>query len=760
MAITIKNLKDWSLLRSGLQRGVENVYILGDDLDFNEASEFTSLNQRVVDHIVIEGNKKHIRNLRGPLFQSLGPNVKIQNLNIDLTQRIQGSALICEASNGGIFDNITVIAEGTGFIAPLFGVIRAGASTQLSNQSFNGSGPNPDPIPDLDQHYFGFIAAEVEMSGGNLEVINCSVQNYNLYQDNGGESGLFIGYIENSGNDDIVFSGNAVNNVTYESTNEFGGFVCNIENYGEGNISFGDKADPDAFNIVEDCVFSSTSSIAGFVNRIISMKSTEDEPYGNVLFYNCQNLNTDVLSENESAAGICNEIELTGNLDIEDCCNSGNITASVEVGSVEGSCGLFGSITAGRYSDYAHILTFTNCYNKGHIVGGTASGIFGFITSGNEDGKGSVQISELRKTGEIDSLSNSAGIILELRSYSPDKNLVSNCHNEGKVTAYDEGSAAGIAGIFWCTNVMDCTNSGLISGPDYAAGIVQRTWSYNEGFFGYTAHFEILNCTNSGEIRFFSLDPDLPCGIYGGGIAALTMYNTVIQACTNEGDVINFISSGGIVGVFIDYGTQIISCINLSSQIVGDTYAGGILGGWTYGSNSRKAIRGITTMEFNFPLWPTKIVDCVSCGKVKTLSEPYMADEMITIPSAGGIIGTTYYAFYGGSPRIPSDGLFQVSGNKFIGSSVSSCVTCHVGRIVGDFLMGYDVFFENEANPTTKLTGTDMGTVSYQNRNAESYDRSNIWNGKDLQIETFHDLKHRYCIGWDPIVEKISKRCE
>ena len=129
--------------------------------------------------------------------------------------------------------------------------------------------------------------------------------------------------------------------------------------------------------------------------------------------------------------------------------------------------------------------------------------------------------------------------------------VISNCENNGPVSGnYDAG---GIASHFDSVSnntvkLSDCVNNGDITAGDDDAG----------GIAAQGENVEIINCINNGDIS----------GHFAGGIISYTWGDSVINNCINNGDVDAYYTAGGIVG-YGESNTTIKNCYN-GGNVTGD----------------------------------------------------------------------------------------------------------------------------------------------------------------------------------------------
>ena len=107
-----------------------------------------------------------------------------------------------------------------------------------------------------------------------------------------------------------------------------------------------------------------------------------------------------------------------------------------------------------------------------------------------------------------------------------------NCTNNGNVTATGDAThAGGIIGYVVRSHatITACVNTGAVTATGYAGGIAAGVTP--------TYYSKIYDCRNSGTVK----------ALYAGGIlGALEVGSTVIQRCTNTGEIITINSENGL----------------------------------------------------------------------------------------------------------------------------------------------------------------------------------------------------------------------
>ena len=183
------------------------------------------------------------------------------------------------------------------------------------------------------------------------------------------------------------------------------------------------------------------------------------------------------------------------------------------------------------------------------------------------------------ESGTINSKNYSSGICLFPEGYNI---TISRCVNHAQITS--DYSASGLSA--WSEGydsgeilITDCVNTGSISGLNRAGGIV--------GDLYYSA---VKDCLNVGTV---TVGEETTSGgtMPAGGIAGITSNYSVIENCTNAGNVINYgnganSNAGGIVGQIPSSDKQVVIrfCVNTGDVQADVGYAGGIVTAM-YGGN-------------------------------------------------------------------------------------------------------------------------------------------------------------------------------
>ena len=193
-------------------------------------------------------------------------------------------------------------------------------------------------------------------------------------------------------------------------------------------------------------------------------------------------------------------------------------------------------------------------------------GLFGWVTGTNADNRARIENLTVNGTvvvGSPKSVSKAySGGIIGRADYADLTNLHANVDVSVNRTSGTWDSVGGVVGaIYYGTNVVNCSNTGSISGWRYCAGIVGNIES---GAKPST----ITGCVNTGTITAGSH--------YAAGIVANLSANCKVTACYNTGAIkAGGNHSAGIVG-YVNKGAVVANCFNLGTVTCSETL--------TYGS--------------------------------------------------------------------------------------------------------------------------------------------------------------------------------
>jgi len=294
----------------------------------------------------------------------------------------------------------------------------------------------------------------------------------------------------------------------------------------------------------------------------------------NGTFENCCTAASVDITSAYYAAGIC--ANLNKGSALSGCTNSASITSTGDIGQAAG---------IGCYVS----CPIADCTNDGTVSSqGDAAGIAVSASGGLQD---------CVNTGAITARSYCAGVVCRFsdgalnHTMNDDGVSLLRCTNNGSV-ASREDPAGGIAVSCRTGLVQDCVNTGAVSSPMEAGGILAY---FQQGAFGEACpQFKVTGCTNSGNVT--ALDSYAAGGICGevyGSTTAVFFENCentgAVLACGKPNTVGSGSEAGGIVGCANVTSLTLSNCRN-SGSIRGFGYAGGIVGR-AYPDNNAEAAR-------------------------------------------------------------------------------------------------------------------------------------------------------------------------
>ncbi len=218
--------------------------------------------------------------------------------------------------------------------------------------------------------------------------------------------------------------------------------------------------------------------------------------------------------------------------------NVAGVYAGVNYGTITDSS-LSGVPSSSNGEDSLNAVLFTKDVNYAGIITGTNDGTISGISLSNQ--------CILDSDGTI---GNSGGIA----GYN--KKTLSLCFNYGTIGSDKITNSAGIVGLTE-ENVSDCRNLGVVNASNSAAGIAVALSGDNKG---------IINCINSGTVS------GAACS---AGIAASTGVNEYFENCINLGAVSN--SNGNSAGIAANcQDSRFEFCRNYSSTVQYGIAAGSV----------------------------------------------------------------------------------------------------------------------------------------------------------------------------------------
>ena len=242
--------------------------------------------------------------------------------------------------------------------------------------------------------------------------------------------------------------------------------------------------------------------------------------------------------------------------------------------------------------------------------GHTVSGVY-INNRENHQGLFGHSFGTIKNLGVVDSFVSGndyvGGVVGEISNA-----MIVDCYNTGTVSGRDR--VGGVAGYGWsATIIMDCHNTGAVSGNDYVGGVV------GDGN-------EVTNCYNAGAVS----GNEYVGGVVGGGNEVTNCYNTgtisgrdrvggvvgnahqAVKNCCNTGTV----GGDGFVGGAVGSGSA-TDCSN-TGAISGNITVGGVVGSGSatdcYNDGDvtgRGNVGGVVGEGFS-----KTVVNCYNVGKV------------------------------------------------------------------------------------------------------------------------------------------------
>ena len=268
---------------------------------------------------------------------------------------------------------------------------------------------------------------------------------------------------------------------------------------------------------------------------------------------------------------------------ITNCTNKATVKGTSMVGGITGYCDTGNSSWAAKDTDTLG-LHFIGCVNSGDVI---ASGLY---AGGIAAQTGTALWKEFRNCTNSGNITgdNSIGGIVGYGYYD----YLLSCTNSGTVTAtstsatglyglngstfkHYSGYNNGIGGIVgWaqnCDTILECTNTGAVSGPNKVGGIAGSTY--------WTG---VSDCTNSGPITgTATITHGINFGSATGGIVGWVDCRYDVKKNTNSGTITAKGGCGGIVGVCQPSTSAIVyldANVNNADIVSSGECAGGICG--------------------------------------------------------------------------------------------------------------------------------------------------------------------------------------
>ena len=161
-----------------------------------------------------------------------------------------------------------------------------------------------------------------------------------------------------------------------------------------------------------------------------------------------------------------------------------------------------------------------------------------------------------------------------------------NCYNSGTISG--DWYVGGVVAHCQSITITDCYNTGIVIGGSYIGGVVgvgydvEITNCHNTnkvsgevcvgGVSAYWQYGTITNCYNTGEVRVSS------DGLIAGGVAGENFESTIVN-CYNTGNVNGGeYYAGGVVGICNKQNGKIINCYSTGMITCNDDTVGGTVG--------------------------------------------------------------------------------------------------------------------------------------------------------------------------------------
>lgn len=334
-------------------------------------------------------------------------------------------------------------------------------------------------------------------------------------------------------------------------------------------------------NPIRDCSNAASVSVSGPVSTAAGISAYISAPV-----INCSNSGT-IVSEQEDAAGIA----VQASAGLSGCVNTGDVSAA------DDAAGIVCSFSDGALNSSMNnaSVTLENCSNSGNITATEhyAGGIAASCSTGI--------VKDCANSGNVTAPDTVGGIFgyfqPGLFGTPAEKFTVSGCRNSGTVTCaaiYGNGDSGGIAGSVDGGSTTEflfenCENSGSVlssgmtgvadsNGP--AGGIIG---------FGTAKGISLTNCINTGSVRGAHYAGGMIGQIYPNDIKNTTGSYLRLDKCSNRGSIYAVdaegytveIFAGGMIaysGKYIQEQKQIISfelqefnnCVN-TGKLSGDT---------------------------------------------------------------------------------------------------------------------------------------------------------------------------------------------
>ncbi len=328
-----------------------------------------------------------------------------------------------------------------------------------------------------------------------------------------------------------------------------------------------------------------------------------------------------------------------------------------------------GKYFAGTFEGNDKNVTILSC-SKDTIY--QSSGLFGMVIGGT--------VKKLTVNGIIDAnVECIGGIAGAIKNGS-----IENCNNNSTITNTTNNYHGGITGAAENSNIQNCTNMKTIYGNSAVGGICGRSISVT-----------ISNCSNSELIKCYGVMEVVSGNITAqegmvGGIVGYTLQNSLIEHCTNTGEITGNaqtilpkgICGGGIIGwttsstITTSKNTALVHYDVTSDSIHNVGTLGGIVGSSVTSTIEQSFNTGTVTSKYNNKYGMDLIGGVVGTMNASTAKNVYNVGEVYGDCYVGGVIGSLdkdygltensyIYNCYNASDK--------VEGNTAVGNSFGRC---------------------------------------------------------------------------------------
>ena len=333
---------------------------------------------------------------------------------------------------------------------------------------------------------------------------------------------------------------------------------------------------------------------------------------------------------------------------------------------------------------------------------------------------------------------------------------ITNCSTSGKLTGRNTiGGIIGIAQTSFQKHILEiknCFNYINIISLGSLNGSTMDCYELG-GIAGKTFKTIVTNCKNNGKFLMATASEDV-CPIIEdvGGIVGFARYDSIIQGCENNQEIIGYYRVGGICGSTED--SAIKNCIN-NSKVSGREYIGGIVGK-SYIDDETSVLESNTNYGDIYGLSMVggiagkgkNIIDCKSNGNIYLNSvteyiwkkqqpeDPYKLTQKIKSDAsyAGGIVG-----YIDSKDKHDNDlGVETVINNSTFNGKIEVVIDSNVSQYIG----GIAGYVDNATIKNCYAKGTIVanaenvgGLVGYLENNSaleNSYSVVNI--EKEIQV--------------------------